>query len=114
MASKQKKRTRTLTVEDRRKAKKTHLTRPQKQIIAAACVIVLLFSFTYIRKIVNLKIQQKELIKQQEQLVAERDRLKAKLKNVNNSEYIAEQARKQLRLVNPDEILFVFDDDEEK
>ena len=111
MARKQKRRTRTLTAEDRRKAKKKHLSRQQKQILAAVCIIVLLFSFTYVRKIIKLKVQQKELIKQQEQLIAERDRLKAKLKNVNNSEYIAEQARKQLRLVNPDEILFVFDED---
>ena len=34
------------------------------------------------------------------------------LKNANNQEYIREQAKKQLRLLNPGEILFTFEEEE--
>ena len=112
------KRARTITAEERRKAKKKkkRLTKQQKQLIAAALAVAILFCFGNVSKIIQLKSQQRELVKQQEELKEERDHLKAKLKNVDSSEYIAEQARKQLRMINPDEILFIFEDenDDEK
>ena len=43
-------------------------------------------------------------------LEKQRDELKEELKNTGESEYIREQARKQLRLLNPGEILFTFED----
>ncbi len=109
------KRARTISAEERSKAKnkKKRLTKQQKQLIAAALAVAILFCFSNITKVIQLKGQQRELIKQQEELKEERDRLKAKLKNVDSAEYIAEQARKQLRMIHPDEILFVFDDEED-
>lgn len=64
------------------------------------------------RDIVRLKAENRALKKQQAALEKERDALKEELKNTGNQEYIREQARRQLRLLNPGEILFTFDDDE--
>ena len=49
---------------------------------------------------------------QQIALEEQRDELQQELKNANNQEYIREQAKKQLRLLNPGEILFTFDEEE--
>ena len=38
--------------------------------------------------------------------------LQEELRNANNQEYIREQAKKQLNLLNPGEILFTFDEEE--
>ena len=51
-------------------------------------------------------------LKKEELVELSRDELKEELKNTGESEYIREQARKQLRLLNPGEILFTFEDDE--
>ena len=48
------------------------------------------------------------------ELIEQRKELKIELRNVNSKEYIEEQARKQLRLVDPDEILFVFPNEKDK
>ena len=45
---------------------------------------------------------------------AERDRLQEELKKVDDKEYIKDQARRQLRLLNPGEIMFMFGDEEEE
>lgn len=64
------------------------------------------------RDIIRLKAENAELKKQQVALEKQRDELKEELKNTGESEYIREQARKQLRLLNPGEILFTFEDEE--
>ncbi len=80
-------------------------------------LIVILIAFVLMatmcgRDIIRLKAENRELKKQQVALEKKRDELKEELKNTGESEYIREQARKQLRLLNPGEILFTFDDEE--
>lgn len=80
-------------------------------------LIILLIVFALMatmcgRDIIRLKAENRELKKQQVALEKQRDELKEELKNTGESEYIREQARKQLRLLNPGEILFTFDDEE--
>ena len=77
-------------------------------------VIVILVGITVaasIKNIISLELEHSKLKKENSQLKAQKKQLELELKNVNSKEYIEEQARKQLRLVNPDEILFVFPDD---
>ena len=64
------------------------------------------------KDIVRLKAENRALKKQQIALEQQRDELQEELKNTNNQEYIREQAKKQLRLLNPGEILFTFDEEE--
>ena len=80
-------------------------------------LIIILIAFVLMatmcgRDIIRLKAENRELKKQQVALEKKRDELKEELKNTGESEYIREQARKQLRLLNPGEILFTFDDEE--
>jgi cell division protein FtsB len=80
-----------------------------KSLVAFLLAFVLMATMCG-RDIIRLKAENAELKKQQVALEKKRDELKEELKNTGENEYIREQARKQLRLLNPGEILFTFDD----
>ena len=80
-------------------------------------LFVIIITFTLLatmcgKDIVRLKAENRALRKQQVALEKQRDELQEELKNTNNQEYIREQDKKQLRLLNPGEILFTFDEEE--
>lgn len=64
------------------------------------------------KDIVRLKAENRALKKQQVALEQQREELQEELRNANNQEYIREQAKKQLNLLNPGEILFTFEEEE--
>ena len=76
--------------------------------------VVLLLLAASVRNIVKLELENRRLKHKQKELIEQRKELKIELRNVNSKEYIEEQARKQLRLVDPDEILFVFPNEKDK
>ena len=78
--------------------------------MVAFVLIFILLSALLGKDIVRLKAENRALKKQQVALEKQRDELKEELTRVDDPEYIREQARKQLRLLNPGEILFNFDD----
>jgi cell division protein DivIC len=78
-------------------------------IISVALCVTIIFS---VRNIITLHTENNELKEQNQVLVDERDNLKLELENVNTMEFIEEQARRQLKLVNPDEILFILPDED--
>ena len=95
--------------ERRRRTKKKRIRKKTLTII----VMVLAFAFLATmcgKDIVRLKAENRALKKQQAALQKERDELKAELENTSEQEYIRDQARRQLRLLNPGELLFIFDD----
>ena len=101
---------------ERQEARKAKVAASQRRKKRRMLIIILL-AFVLMatmcgRDIIRLKAENAELKKQQVSLEKERDELKEELKNTGESEYIREQARKQLRLLNPGEILFTFEDDE--
>jgi cell division protein DivIC len=82
-----------------------------KMALALGLVLLVVFGAS-IRNILSLRAENKKLEKQHKKLTEQRSELKEELKNVNSREYIEKRAREQLRLVNPDEIIFVFPDEE--
>lgn len=93
-----------------RRAKRRRTVRRNRLIIIA---IILLVVGMYARNIVKLEYENRKLKEENKALTEQRDKLKIELKNVNSKEYIEDRARQQLRLVNPDEILFVFPGEDE-
>ena len=57
----------------------------------------------------TLHIEKSHLEKTQKELEQKKDDLTAELKNVNELDYIEEQARKQLKMIKPGEVLYVLD-----
>ena len=84
----------------------------RRNLIIAAVVLLLLAAS--VRNIIKLELENRRLKNKQKELIEQRKELKIELRNVNSKEYIEEQARKQLRLVDPDEILFVFPNEKDK
>ena len=101
-------------IEERRRQSAIRARR-RKMITLIVIIVVFTMLATMCGKdIVRLKAENRALRRQQIALEEQRDELQKELKNANNQEYIREQAKKQLRLLNPGEILFTFDEEEEE
>ena len=100
-------------IEKRRRASNNRKIRRKLITLFAAFVVFVLLGSMYGRDIIRLKAENRALKKQQIALEMQREELQEELKNANNQEYIREQAKKQLRLLNPGEILFTFDEEAE-
>ncbi len=66
-----------------------------------------------VKNIFSLRLEQKELQAANSQLTAEKASLKDELKNVNDEEYIEEQARIQLKLIKPGEVLYILNENQD-
>ena len=97
--------------ERRRKISRKRIRKRALSLAAVVAVFVLIGTF-FGKDIVRLKAENRALKKQQIALEQQRDELQKELRNTNNQEYIREQAKKQLNLLNPGEILFTFDEEE--
>lgn len=65
------------------------------------------------KDIIKLQSENIALKQEQKELEAQRDKLRNEVNNSSNKEYLQDQARKQLKLLNPGELLFTFEDEEE-
>ena len=101
-----------LRMEQRYKVRRSQLIKRKTVTLIIFLIVFALLATMCGKDIVRLKAQNIALKKQQAELEKKRDELKEELENVDDPEYIRDQARKQLRLLNPGEILFTFDDGE--
>ncbi|MBR2560373.1 MAG: septum formation initiator family protein [Firmicutes bacterium] len=63
-----------------------------------------------VRRIISLHAEKERLIAQREELEQVKQEKLNELENVNDLDYIEEQARKQLKMIKPGEVLFVIDE----
>lgn len=96
-----------------KKKKKVRFNKVRLIITAIAIVVVAVVGVS-IKGIVDLKIEQRELEARKAQLIEQRLQLQEELKNINNLDYIEEQARIQLKLIMPGETLYIIEQDEEE
>lgn len=101
-----------LRMEQRYKVRTIQLRRRKTITLLVFIVAFAILATMCGKDIVRLKAENIALKKQQVALEKQRDELKEELANVDDPEYIREQARKQLNLLNPGEILFLFDDEQ--
>lgn len=77
-------------------------------------LVILLFIISIIGvsafNIVSLKLNEAKLIQQQEDLLKQKDKLERELNQINSPEYIEQQARQQLKMIKPSELLYVLPD----
>ena len=99
-------------IEERRRQNAVRTRRRKLFTLFAGIVVFAMLATMCGKDIVRLKAENRALRRQQIALEQQRDELQQELKNANNQEYIREQAKKQLRLLNPGEILFTFDEEE--
>ena len=97
-------------IEERRSSVRTKQIRKKRLTILLMVMVFALLATMCGKDIVRLKAENVALKRQQVALKKERDELKAELESTSEQEYIRDQARKQLRLLNPGELLFVWDE----
>lgn len=95
--------------------KKKRVKVNQGRLILTVIVVILIAVVGMsVKNVFDLRAEQKNLQEKNENLLQQQDALKAELENVNDLEYIEEQARIQLRMIKPGEILFVLDKEQDK
>ena len=78
------------------------------RMVMMAIVVVLLIGIgVVVKNIVSLSIEKRQLQQQNAELTDKRDELTAELQNVNDPDYIEEQARKLLHMIKPGEVLYI-------
>ena len=103
---KQKKNKVALTPEEKEKALK-------RRLITIVIVILLIIAAGYsIYKIGVLQVEKHNLDEQNMDLRREKTLLEEELKNVQDLEYVEEEAREKLNLIMPGEVIYRFSDDE--
>ena len=79
-----------------------------KLIIAGFIVVVFIIA---IKNIFVLRYENSKLETENQELLSEKDQLTEELKNVNDKDYIEEQARIQLRMIKPGEIIYILQEE---
>ena len=82
-------------------------------VLTAVVVIMIAVVGVSVKSIFSLRAEQAELSADNSRLTAEKASLAEELKNVNDYEYIEEQARIQLRLIKPGEVLYILDEQQD-
>jgi cell division protein DivIC len=94
-------------------AKKRKLKKVSRNIFVYLVIAVIVLSVAGISvfRIIDLKMEEHQLLTQQQALLQEKEKLKEQLANVNNPEFIEQEARKQLKLIMPGETLYILKDE---
>lgn len=77
----------------------------------AVCAVFLLVVGISVKNIYDLKDREADLQKENQKLEQIKEELTVELENVNTDEYIEEKARRELKLIRPNELVFYFPDD---
>jgi len=93
-----------------KKRKRKKVSRNIIFFLMMALIVLSVAGFS-IFKIIDLKMEEHQLLAQQEALLQEKEKLKEQLANVNNPEFIEQEARKQLKLIMPGETLYILKDE---
>lgn len=89
--------------------------RRRKLILSLLIVVVFVAVLgASIFEIIDLKTEQRKLKQEAIKLTEQKKELEDEAKNKDNLDYIEQQARKQLHLILPGEILYVMPDDEKE
>lgn len=79
-------------------------------LVGIVIVLIVVVGFS-VKNVIDLRTEQTQLKNTNATLKEKKVQLQDELKNVNDKNYIEEQARIQLKLIKPGEVLYVLDDD---
>lgn len=82
--------------------------------VFAAVVILSIVVGMSVKSVLELSYEQHQLKKENAELKEKKAALKREFERINDMSYIEEQARKQLNMVKPGEIVYITDDEEDK
>lgn len=101
-------------VQERRKTrKKIRINRGRMAMTVIVIFLIAVLGMS-VKNIFVLQSEKRALTAEKEALLLEKESLQDELKNVSDTEYIEEQARIQLKLIKPGEILYILENDKDK
>ena len=84
-------------------------------LIAAALILLVIAYFVVSRvKIIKLNQEREEAEERRPELLNAKEELMAEYENINSAQYIERLARRDLKLVKANELLFILPDDMQK
>lgn len=84
----------------------------RRYVVLIGVLVVILIGSWYGFKIYSLNKLYHETVEERAKLENEKKRLEEELENVNNPEYIEQQAREQLKMVKPGEVMYILPQEE--
>ena len=97
-----------------KKKKKLKITNTKRFTVSVIILILIASIAVSAVNIVKLTIQRNKLQEQNADLVKLKEDLTAELEYINSTEYIEQQARKDLKMIKENELLFIVSDKEKK
>ena len=94
--------------------KKKRRINPGRLILTVIIVVLIFFAAISVKNIISLHIEKNDLEKENARLEDEKNQLQNELENADDPEYIEEQARQQLRMVMPGEVLYIIEGEKAK
>jgi cell division protein DivIC len=86
--------------------------RQRRFLLIGLIVVCIIAAVTFsLGNVIKLKKEYREVQQQQEQLLQDKKKLETTLDNISDPENIEEQARNQLRMIKPGEVLYMFPDE---
>ena len=86
-----------------------------KRFVASVIIVLLIASVgVSVVNIVKLTLQRNELQAKNADLIKLKEDLTAETEYINSAEYMEQQARKELKMIKENELLFIISDDNDK
>lgn len=99
---------------DRRERLEIQKSKAQKKdnyikiaVCAVVAILIVYFGVSAI-KIIKLNNEMDEVTAYNRELLKDKESLQLELENINSADYIESQARRDLKLIKPNELLFIF------
>lgn len=99
---------------DRRERLEIQKSKAQKKdnyikiaVCAVVAILIVCFGVSAI-KIIKLNNEMDEVTAYNRELLKDKESLQLELENINSADYIESQARRDLKLIKPNELLFIF------
>jgi cell division protein FtsB len=93
--------------------KKTKLTGATRLIVGIVLIVAVVSVSFSAAKIVNFKTQRDELLEKNEELKNRKEDLTQEFENITSTESMEQAARKKLKMIKDNEILFLLPEEEE-
>lgn len=101
-------------MQERRKTRKKVRINHGRMAMTVIVILLIAVLGMSVKNIFVLQAEKKALTAEKEALLLEKESLQDELKNVSDAEYVEEQARIQLKLIKPGEILYILENDKDK
>lgn len=100
--------------ERKKRQRQSGMGKITKMIILILLIWVIAFAALQVYNMYRINADYKKVLIENTKLKKERESLKEELKHVNEPEYIEQQAREQLKMVKPGEVMYILPQNETK